>query len=150
MILTSSVGNRTHQLHHSIRDNHRDIAFTRASRGTLGEKVGKILIATVFHFCGDVSKLLLSLITYYSLRLNDFSVGWTEGLAMMPYNNAFRLRQKLAHMLMGTKMTVVPYLPLQDIEVHRFLFRVLQEPELFLDHIRTYVRPSTELCHGPN
>ncbi|KAI0911289.1 cytochrome protein [Ustulina deusta] len=82
-------------------------------------------------------ELAAELLEKRSAKYSSRPVGWTEGLAMMPYNNAFRLRRKLAHMLMGTKMTVVPYLPLQDIEVHRFLFRVLQEPELFLDHIRT-------------
>ncbi|KAI1425062.1 cytochrome protein [Xylaria sp. FL1777] len=65
------------------------------------------------------------------------SIGWHEGLPLIPYNDKYRLRRKLLHVLMGTKMTVEPYLPLEEVEVRRFLFRILQEPESFLKHIRT-------------
>lgn len=59
----------------------------------------------------------------------------------MKYDQDFRRRRKLVHTLVGTKATIGPYLSLQDVEVHRFLFRVLQEPESFLEHIRTYGEP---------
>ncbi|KAI0430659.1 cytochrome protein [Xylaria sp. FL1042] len=64
-------------------------------------------------------------------------IGWTETLPLMPYNNIYRARRKLMHMLMGTKTIIGPYLALQDVEVHRFLFRVVREPESLLNHIRT-------------
>ncbi|GAP89566.1 putative cytochrome P450 oxidoreductase [Rosellinia necatrix] len=56
---------------------------------------------------------------------------------MRPYNKTHRLHRKLAHVMIGTQKTVEPYLNLQEKEAHRFLFRVLQQPEKLLDHIRT-------------
>ncbi|KAI0521821.1 cytochrome protein [Xylaria bambusicola] len=63
--------------------------------------------------------------------------GWSDALTLMKYDKAYRRRRKITHTLVGTKMNVAPYLPLQDVEVHRFLFRTLQEPERFLEHIKT-------------
>ncbi|KAI1150679.1 cytochrome P450 monooxygenase [Nemania diffusa] len=64
-------------------------------------------------------------------------IGWSNALALVQPSRMYRYQRKLAHMMMGTPLTVAPYLPLQEVEVHRFLFRVLQDPESFLDHIRT-------------
>ncbi|KAI0451045.1 cytochrome protein [Xylaria acuta] len=66
----------------------------------------------------------------------DFT-GWSSILGMRQYGETHRLHRKVSHMLIGTEKTVMPYMPVQEIEVHRFLFRVLKEPELFLNHIRT-------------
>ncbi|KAK5634643.1 hypothetical protein RRF57_010356 [Xylaria bambusicola] len=63
--------------------------------------------------------------------------GWSQSVSLMKYDKAYRQRRKITHTLVGTKMNVAPYLPLQDVEVHRLLFRILQEPERFLEHIKT-------------
>ncbi|KAI1308260.1 cytochrome protein [Xylaria venustula] len=65
------------------------------------------------------------------------SVGWTQSLPIMPYNDTYRARRKLMHTMMGTKAIVAPYLALQTAEVHRFLFRVLRQPESLVNHIKT-------------
>lgn len=63
--------------------------------------------------------------------------GWANVMSVLPNNKLFRHERKLAHTVIGTRMNAAPSIPLQDMESHRFLFRVLQEPELFVDHIRT-------------
>ncbi|KAI1756353.1 cytochrome protein [Xylaria castorea] len=76
---------------------------------------------------------------YSSRPRQEFAdiTGWTNILGMRQYGETHRLHRKVSHMLIGTHRTVMPYLPLQETEVHRFLFRVLKEPELFLNHMRT-------------
>ncbi|KAI0408983.1 cytochrome protein [Xylaria palmicola] len=53
-----------------------------------------------------------------------------------PYNSKLRLSRKFMHVTMGTPKLANRYLHVQEKEVHRFLFRVLQKPELFMDHLR--------------
>ncbi|KAI1360360.1 cytochrome protein [Xylaria arbuscula] len=63
--------------------------------------------------------------------------GWEQSLSLLKYDKNHRRRRKVAHTLLGTKTAIGPYLRLQDVEVHRFLFRILQKPESFLEHIKT-------------
>ncbi|TGJ83633.1 hypothetical protein E0Z10_g5125 [Xylaria hypoxylon] len=58
-------------------------------------------------------------------------------LGMTQYGKTHRIRRKVLHQSFGTQKTITPFLPLQEKEVHRFLFRVLQEPDQFFNHIRT-------------
>ncbi|KAI0100388.1 putative cytochrome P450 oxidoreductase OrdA-like protein [Nemania sp. FL0031] len=64
-------------------------------------------------------------------------IGFSNILGMRQYGESHRLHRKVTHMSIGTQLTVMPYVPLQEKEVHRFLFRVLQDPTRFFDHIRT-------------
>ncbi|KAI1421045.1 cytochrome P450 oxidoreductase OrdA-like protein [Xylaria sp. FL1777] len=64
-------------------------------------------------------------------------VGWGNTLPLLPYDDRFRASRKHVHLMIGTQSNIEPYNLLQDVEVHRFLFRVLQEPNNLLSHIRT-------------
>ncbi|KAI0535326.1 cytochrome protein [Xylaria digitata] len=64
-------------------------------------------------------------------------VGWGEATPLLQLNKKHRLSRKLTHTMIGTPTVITPYLALQETEAHRFLFRLLQQPELFLNHIRT-------------
>ncbi|KAI3326205.1 cytochrome P450 oxidoreductase OrdA-like protein [Xylariaceae sp. AK1471] len=64
-------------------------------------------------------------------------VGWGDILPLVPYNKQFRAHRRHLHTMIGTQALISPYFPLQEIEVHRFLFRLLQEPESFIAQIRT-------------
>ncbi|KAI3326720.1 cytochrome P450 oxidoreductase OrdA-like protein [Xylariaceae sp. AK1471] len=64
-------------------------------------------------------------------------VGWEDSVVLRPYDKQFRAHRKHVHSMIGTQLNAMPFLPLQETEVHRFLFRVLQEPEKLLAHIRT-------------
>ncbi|KAI1132726.1 putative cytochrome P450 oxidoreductase OrdA-like protein [Nemania abortiva] len=71
-----------------------------------------------------------------SFEFADF-VGFSDVLGMRQYGETHRLHRKVTHISIGTQLSVMPYIPLQEKEAHRFLFRVLQEPDGFFDHIRT-------------
>lgn len=63
--------------------------------------------------------------------------GWDHLLALLPYNARMRAFRKPIHALLGTKTGVLRFYNLQEVEVHRFLLRVLEKPSNFRDHIRT-------------
>jgi hypothetical protein len=64
--------------------------------------------------------------------------GWGDLLATQFYNERLRAYRRPIHALVGTKTGVLRYNDLQEVEVHRFLLRVLNKPADLLDHIRTY------------
>ncbi|KAI3319765.1 cytochrome P450 oxidoreductase OrdA-like protein [Xylariaceae sp. AK1471] len=64
-------------------------------------------------------------------------VGWGNTLPLLPYDDRFRASRKHVHLMIGTRSSIEPYILLQEVEVHRFLFRILQEPDKLLSHIRT-------------
>jgi hypothetical protein len=41
------------------------------------------------------------------------------------------------HRVLGTKAVISRFNPLQDVEVRRFLLRVLEKPDDLIQHIRT-------------
>ncbi|KAI1433867.1 cytochrome P450 oxidoreductase OrdA-like protein [Xylaria sp. CBS 124048] len=64
-------------------------------------------------------------------------IGWKNTVVLREYGKEFRQHRKNIHAMIGTQATVQPYMPIQEKEVHRFLLRVLKDPEGLLDHIRT-------------
>lgn len=44
------------------------------------------------------------------------------------------------HGTLGTERLSGRYMDIQEKESHRFLFRVLQEPDLLFDHLKVYVQ----------
>lgn len=62
--------------------------------------------------------------------------GWGKPMGLAPYGAYFRALRKPFHAMMGTKTSNSRFNHLQDVEVHRFLLRVLDEPSRLLDHIR--------------
>ncbi|KAL4902171.1 hypothetical protein BDW74DRAFT_158711 [Aspergillus multicolor] len=64
-------------------------------------------------------------------------IGWEHSLAMQPYSDTFRAYRKAMHRVLGTKNAISQFDKLQEVEVQRFLLRVLQKPEDLVHHIRT-------------
>jgi len=58
-------------------------------------------------------------------------------MAGLLYNNRFRNQRKQAHQVLGTTKLVSQFNALQDIEIRRFLLRVLKKPQDLVYHIRT-------------
>jgi len=58
-------------------------------------------------------------------------------MAGLLYNNRFREYRKQAHQVLGTTKLVSQFNTLQDIEIRRFLLRVLENPQDLVYHIRT-------------
>ncbi|KAI1127531.1 cytochrome P450 monooxygenase [Nemania abortiva] len=113
---------------------HKDIYGPISSITVLGTTM------VILHSPELALELLEKRSSIYSSRpkfvLGDM-VGWSNISSLMPYGNMHRLYRRYIHMMVGTQKTVAPYLSLLEIEVHRLLFRILQEPDLLLNHLRT-------------
>ncbi|KAI1121145.1 cytochrome protein [Nemania abortiva] len=113
---------------------HKDLYGPISSVTSLGTTI------IIVHSPELASELLEKRSSIYSARADfEFAklIGWTNSLALIRPGKMHRYQRKLSHNMLGTPSTVAPYLPLQEVEVDRFLFRVLKRPELFLNHIRT-------------
>jgi hypothetical protein len=64
-------------------------------------------------------------------------VGWEHTLAMQSHSDTFHAYCKAMHRVLGTKNVISQVDELQDVEVRRFLLRVLDKPGDLLQHIRT-------------
>ncbi|KAJ5572746.1 hypothetical protein N7450_009730 [Penicillium hetheringtonii] len=64
-------------------------------------------------------------------------VGWEHILAMQTYSERFRAYRKAMQPYLGSEQAAAQYNTLQEIESHRFLFRVLKNPNKLSEHIQT-------------
>ncbi|KAI1080356.1 cytochrome P450 [Whalleya microplaca] len=64
-------------------------------------------------------------------------VGWENSTVLLQQNDRWRASRKAMHSVIGLKTTLSRMNPIQEAEVHRFLLRVLEEPEDLIKHIRT-------------
>ena len=64
-------------------------------------------------------------------------VGWDDALSSQMYSDRFRAYRKNIHAILGSKMAVSKFYPLQEVEVRRFALRVLEQPENLIQHVRT-------------
>ncbi|KAJ5378228.1 uncharacterized protein N7496_005637 [Penicillium cataractarum] len=64
-------------------------------------------------------------------------VGWEHILAMQSYSDRFRAYRKAMQPYLGSETAVAQYNSLQEIEVHRFLLRVLRDPSKLAQHVQT-------------
>jgi len=56
---------------------------------------------------------------------------------MQPYSHRFREYRKAIQPYIGSERAVAEYNPLQEVEVRRFLLRVLKDPTKLSQHIQT-------------
>ncbi|EJC98990.1 cytochrome P450 [Fomitiporia mediterranea MF3/22] len=71
-------------------------------------------------------------------------IGWENILTNLVYSDRFRAFRRSMHSILGTKQAVARFGDLQDIEVRRFLLRVLNEPAKLIQHIRTNILVHSE------
>jgi len=62
--------------------------------------------------------------------------GWKNTLVLLPYGNRFRNYRRFAHQLFGNATTMKSFHPVEEVETHRFLKRLLSRPAEFSEHIR--------------
>lgn len=65
--------------------------------------------------------------------------GFDEFLMSQQYDDNFRDRRKIIHNQLGSQTRVSQYNDLQDVEVRRFLLRLLEEPGNLFQHLKTSV-----------
>lgn len=58
---------------------------------------------------------------------------------MQTYSDRFRAYRKAMQPYLGSETATAQYNPLQEVECHRFLLRVLNDPSQLARHIQTYV-----------
>lgn len=63
-------------------------------------------------------------------------VGWEYVLALLPYSDRMRTYRKNIHGILGSKWVISQFNDLQDVEVRRFLLRMLERPEDLGQNIR--------------
>ncbi|KAF9267070.1 cytochrome P450 [Marasmius fiardii PR-910] len=63
-------------------------------------------------------------------------VGWKNTLVLVPYGERFRNYRRLAHQLFGNATLMKAFHPIEELETHRFLKRLLAHPDQFADHVR--------------
>ncbi|KAL7954630.1 cytochrome P450 [Trichoderma compactum] len=63
--------------------------------------------------------------------------GYDRHLSLTQYNDDFRLKRKLLHQQIGTKLLASQYTGIQDVEVKRFLLRLLNKPGDLFNHVRS-------------
>ncbi|KAF4450449.1 hypothetical protein F53441_6448 [Fusarium austroafricanum] len=63
--------------------------------------------------------------------------GYSELLTLRQYDATFRQHRKLVHQQLGTKALAARFQNSQDVESHRLLFRVLNDPENLIQHFKT-------------
>ncbi|KAH8897936.1 cytochrome protein [Thozetella sp. PMI_491] len=63
--------------------------------------------------------------------------GWSNALSSQQYTPRFRAYRSRIHKVIGTPSVLSRFYPLQEVEVHRFLLRVLENPAGLLQHIRS-------------
>ncbi|CEJ61367.1 hypothetical protein PMG11_09902 [Penicillium brasilianum] len=64
-------------------------------------------------------------------------VGWEDGIIFQGYTERFRAYRKAFQPSIGSESAAMQFNSIQEREVHRFLLRVLREPNDFLQHIKT-------------
>ncbi|KAG0702324.1 cytochrome P450 [Suillus ampliporus] len=62
--------------------------------------------------------------------------GWNNVLGLLPYGDRFRQYRKSVHRVIGSHTALDIYNPMEEVEAHRFLKRVLAKPEHLQAHVR--------------
>lgn len=70
------------------------------------------------------------------LMMGGEIVGWKYTLALAPYGERVREFRRFIHRFIGGKQQVQRFLSLEELETHRFLKRVLGNPDGVASHIR--------------
>ncbi|CAG8232246.1 unnamed protein product [Penicillium nalgiovense] len=86
-------------------------------------------------------ELLAKRSSIYSSRPNlvfaSEMVGWEHFLAMQEYSPRLRSYRKAMHPYIGSESAAAQFNSLQEMETHRFLFRVLEDQTKLIEHIQT-------------
>ena len=63
-------------------------------------------------------------------------VGWKHTLVLLPYGDRFREYRKNFARVIGSRAVMDAYHPIEQVETHRFLQRVLAKPAQLAQHVR--------------
>ena len=66
-------------------------------------------------------------------------LGCKHSLPLLSYGDTFRETRKRFHRVVGTRASAEEYGDIEVVEIHKFLKRILADPEQLADHLGTYV-----------
>ncbi|KAG1878398.1 cytochrome P450 [Suillus tomentosus] len=76
-------------------------------------------------------------------------MGYSQTMGYLRYGERFRSYRKNCHHIFGNRAALVDYHPIEEMEAHRFLKRVLANPDQLRAHIRhTAGAVILRLCYG--
>ncbi|KAF9011764.1 cytochrome P450 [Cyathus striatus] len=70
------------------------------------------------------------------LHMGGELVGWKNTLVLVPYGDRFRNYRRLFHQLIGSNGVMAQFHPIEELETHRFLKRLLSRPQALAEHVR--------------
>ncbi|KAL0957956.1 hypothetical protein HGRIS_000136 [Hohenbuehelia grisea] len=76
-------------------------------------------------------------------------IGWDRQVIMSQYGERFRTMRKLLKGFIGSKVSIVPFQPVQELETRYFLARLLDDPSSLIANIRlTAGAIALQISHG--
>ena len=63
-------------------------------------------------------------------------VGWDKLVSLISYNDRFRAMRKAMARCIGSNTSMDKFHPLQEVEIHRVMLRMLNRPQEFMQHMR--------------
>ncbi|KAK6814883.1 hypothetical protein RU639_009687 [Aspergillus parasiticus] len=137
------IGNLTDLPSHDVRDweywlKHKDLYGPISSLSILGDN---IIILNDARFARDILEKRSSIWSSRPRWNFGKMAGWDKILGTLEYSDpSFKnMRKALGHQV-GSKTAVSRFNAVQDLEVRRFLLRVLEDPDNLLQHIRKAAR----------
>lgn len=70
------------------------------------------------------------------LQMGGEMVGWKNTLVLIPYGERFRNYRRLFHQFIGSNASMSQFYPVEEVETHKFLKRLLSTPQDLAQHIR--------------
>jgi len=93
------------------------------------------------------TKAAIEMLDKKSVKYSDRAVppfvgdllGNRHSLPLLSYGDTFRETRKRFHRIIGTRAAVEEFSDIKSMEIHKFLKRVLADPERLAAHLRMYV-----------
>ncbi|KAG6856468.1 hypothetical protein H0H87_004047 [Tephrocybe sp. NHM501043] len=63
-------------------------------------------------------------------------VGWKNALPLLPYGDRFRRYRRMFHAVIGSRASMDQFLPIEELQMRKFLRRILSQPTDLAAHIR--------------
>ncbi|CAI7574648.1 unnamed protein product [Penicillium glandicola] len=114
---------------------HKEVYGPVSSITVLGQTI------VILNDVKSATELLVKRSSIYSSRpklvFASEMAGWEDFLAMQTYSPRFRSHRKAMQPCIGSESAVAQFNHLQEVETHRFLFRVLEDQAKLIEHIQT-------------
>ena len=63
-------------------------------------------------------------------------IGWKHSMALLPYGERLRSYRRLFYHTIGNNASMSKFHPIEEVETHKFLKRLISSPQNLAQHIR--------------